>query len=353
MPDNARDDVLKQALEWARQGHGVALAVVVSTWGSSPRPVGSKMAINDTGAFVGSVSGGCIESFVVSEAIDVIADGGHQDLTYGVTDEQAEAVHLTCGGNIRIFIERAPPLAELERMAGDQPVTRAVDLATGEDLMIDGVNASGRLLLSDDTLGEVQCLHKQGAGGIIVHESDAEVFVTTYTRPRRMIVVGAVHIAQLLAPMATAVGFEVTVIDSRPAFATPERLPGVTVIHERTERCIQRLSLDSRTALVLLAHDPILDDPALHAALLSPAYYIGCLGSKHTHAKRVERLREAGFSEDAIKRLHAPVGLDIGGRSSGEVAVSILAEIIAVGNRRDPEEVLRGEEMRSQVSSAS
>jgi len=331
------DDVLKQAIAWKEAGYGVALATVISTWGSSPRPVGSQLAISDSAAFVGSVSGGCIESFVVSEAIDVIADGGVQDLTYGVTDEQAEAVRLTCGGKVRVFIERAPPLDELRRMAADRPVTRVVDLSSGAALLVeDGGKASGQLALGDDTLGEVHCLHKQGAGGITLREGDNELFVMTCIRPRKLVIVGAVHIAQLLAQMATVVGFEVTVIDSRPAFTTSERLPGITVIRERTERAMKKLSVDSGTGLVILAHDPILDDPALHIALNSPAYYIGCLGSRRTHAKRLERLRAAGFGEDALRRLHAPVGLDIGGRSSGEIAVSILAEAIAVANGKKP-----------------
>lgn len=333
--DNGRvsgDDVLKQAIAWMDKGYGVALATVVSTWGSSPRPAGSQLAINDKGAFVGSVSGGCIEPFVISEAIDIIADGEPQDLKYGVTDEQAHEVRLTCGGNIRVFVEQAPPRAELEKMASGRPVTRVVDLESGAALMVDDESATGALVLNEDTLNEVRCLHKHDAGGSVIREGGAELFVMTYTRPRGLVVIGAVHIAQILVPMATAVGFETTVVDFRPAFATPERFPGVTTIRERTERALQSLHLDSRTALLTLAHDPILDDPALHAALASPAYYIGCLGSRRTHAIRLDRLRGAGFSEDALQRLHAPVGLDIGGRSSGEIAVSILAEIIAVGN---------------------
>jgi xanthine dehydrogenase accessory factor len=328
------DDVLKAAMAWMDRGHGVALAIVVDTWGSSPRPIGSQLVINDRGAFVGSVSGGCIEPLVVSEAIDIIASGEPQCLEYGITTEQAHEVRLTCGGNIRIFIGRAPPRSELERMAGDRPVTRVVDLTSGAALMVDDESAAGELVLSDDTLNEVHCLHKQGVDGIIIREGGAEIFVLTYTQPRRLVIIGAVHIAQILAPMATAIGFEVTVVDSRPAFATPERLPGATVVRERTENALQRLHLDSRTALVTLAHDPLLDDPALHAALVSPAYYIGCLGSRRTHCLRLNRLREAGFGEDILQSLHAPVGLDIGGRSAGEIAVSILAEIIAVGNEK-------------------
>lgn len=328
------DDVLKEAIVWMDRGHGVALAIVVDTWGSSPRPIGSQMVVNDRGAFVGSVSGGCIEPFVVSEAIDIIANGEPQCLEYGVTTEQAHEVRLTCGGNIRIFIGYAPLRAELEKMVGDRPVTRVVDLTSGAALMVDDESTVGELVLSEGTLNEVHCLHQQGTDGIVIREGDAELFVVTYAQPRRLVIVGAVHIAQILAPMATAIGFEVTVVDSRPAFATPERLPGVAVVRERTKIAMKRLHLDSRTALVTLAHDPILDDPALHAALVSPAYYIGCLGSRRTHFARLDRLRGAGFSEDILKCLHAPVGLNIGGRSAGEIAVSILAEIIAVGNEK-------------------
>ena len=328
------DDVLKQAIAWVEEGHSVALAVVVSTWGSSPRPVGSHLAINETGAFVGSVSGGCVESFVVSEAIDVMAEGGSQNLEYGVTDKQAEEVQLTCGGNIRVFVEQAPSLLELKKMIGNKPVTRVINLFDGATLMVEGESVTGALKLGKDTLDEVHCLHKQGVSGVVIPEDDTELFVMTYMRPRKLIIVGAVHITQKLVSMAAATGFEVIVIDSRPAFATSERLPGVTVVRERTEQAMKKLSLDSRTAVVILAHDPILDDPALHAALLSPVYYIGCLGSRRTHAKRIERLSRAGFGSDDLQRLHAPVGLDIGGRSSGEIAVSILAEIIAVGNNK-------------------
>ena len=331
------DEVLQQAIAWIEEGHGVALAVVVDTWGSSPCPVGSQLAINDRGAFVGSVSGGCIEPPVISEAIDIIANGEPQSLEYGVSDETAREVRLTCGGNIRVFVMRAPPRAELEKIMGDSPVTRVIDLANGATLMVDDTSVTGALRLSEDSLNQVHCLHKQGGGGTVIREAETELFVMTHSRPRKLIIIGAVHIAQILAPMATAIGFEVTVIDSRPAFARSERLPGVSIIHQRSEQAMQGLTIDSRTALTILAHDPILDDPALHAVLESPAYYIGCLGSRRTHAGRLDRLREAGFDEEALERLHAPVGLDIGGRSAGEIAVSILAEIIAVGNGKNLE----------------
>ncbi len=326
------NEVLRQATAWLDEGHGVALAIVISTWGSSPRPVGSQMAINDNGSFVGSVSGGCIEPFVISEAIDIIAEGEPQSLNYGVSDETAQEVRLSCGGNIRVFVMPAPPRSEFEKLLGESPATQIIDLVNGDTLILGDDTFEGSLQLSEDALNHAQCLHKQGGGGTVIHDGETELFVMTHTQRRKLIIVGAAHIAQMLVPMATAVGFEVTIIDSRPAFAKSERIPGATLIQQRSEQAIQGLTIDSRTALALLAHDPVLDDPALHAALGSPAYYIGCLGSRRTHAKRLDRLREAGFDEIALERLHAPVGLDIGGRSAGEIAVSILAEIIAIGN---------------------
>ncbi len=326
------DKVLQQAIAWLDEGHGVALAIVISTWGSSPRPVGSHMAINDTGAFVGSVSGGCIEPFVISEAIDIIVEGEPQNLEYGVSDETAQEVRLSCGGNIRVFVMPAPTRKEIETILDESPVTQVIDLANGTTLLLDDNKVSGRLQPGEEALKQAQCLHKQGGDGTIVHDDKAELFVMTHSRQRKLIIVGAVHIAQVLAPMAMAIGFEISVIDSRPAFARSERIPGVTMIQQDSEKAIQGLTIDSRTALALLAHDPILDDPVLHAALNSPAYYIGCLGSSRTHASRLDRLYAAGFEEASCQRLHAPVGLDIGGRSAGEIAVSILAEIVAVGN---------------------
>ncbi|MCP3689799.1 MAG: XdhC family protein [Gammaproteobacteria bacterium] len=333
---SSNDKVLQQAITWLDEKHGVALAIVISTWGSSPRPVGSLMAINDQGAFAGSVSGGCIEPFVISEAIDIISEGESQSLEYGVSDETAQEVRLSCGGNIRVFVAPAPTRVELKKILGESPVTRVIDLTSGASLMLDGDETFGDLQPGEEALNQAQCLHKQGGSGAVIHDGDNELFVMTHSRPHKLIIVGAVHIAQMLAPMAMAIGFEISVIDSRPAFAKSERIPGVTMIQQNSEQAIQSLTIDARTALALLAHDPILDDPVLYAALRSPAYYIGCLGSSRTHAARLHRLREAGFEEASCLRLHAPIGLDIGGRSAGEIAVSILSEIIAVGNGKMP-----------------
>jgi xanthine dehydrogenase accessory factor len=329
--------IIQQSITWLDQGYGIALVVVVNTWGSSPCPVGSQMVINDRGEFAGSVSGGCIEPFVISEAIDIIESGDSRCLEYGVSDEQAREVRLTCGGSIRVFVERAPARSELQRMKGNKPVTRVLDLSSGATLQLDDQGFTGELKLSESRLSEVICLHKQGTNGSILGQDNPELFVMTHRKPKDLVIVGAGHISQNLAPMATAIGFKVTIIDSRPVFAAPERFPGITILHKRSEQAMEGLRLTCRTAVAILAHDPAIDDPILHAALVSPAYYIGCLGSRQTHGKRLDRLREKGYQEESFKRLHAPIGLDIGGRSSAEIAVSILAEIIAVENKTGPE----------------
>jgi len=184
--------------------------------------------------------------------------------------------------------------------------------------------------LDEQSISDARLLLKHGTSGSI-----GKLFVKVYARPRSLVIVGAVHIAQALAPMAVGIGFNVSVIDPRPKFAAPERLPGVTIITERPPSAVDHITFDNWTAVVALAHDPLLDDPVLKAALKSDAYYIGCLGSRKTHAARLERLRSQGFLEEDFERLHGPVGLDIGGKSPGEIAVSILAEIIAVGNGKN------------------
>jgi len=314
-----------------RDGHRVALASVVSTWGSSPRPIGSQLVINDKGEFAGSVSGGCIESYVISEALDVIAEGEPQDLTYGVTDEQAREVRLSCGGKVRVFVEQAPEMDVLKKLSGPQSFARIVDIEKGTSAVVGEEIGEGSLELSKDLLAETRRRLSCDESGV-VHDGNREFFISVFAQPRRLIITGAVHIAQALAPMAVAIGYDVTVIDQRPAFAQPERLGAVTILAERTETAMAGIELDARTAVAVLAHDPLLDDPALVAALKSPAFYIGCLGSRKTHAARLQRLGEKGFGESDFKRLYSPVGLDIGGRQPSEIAVSIIAEILAVSH---------------------
>lgn len=206
-------------------------------------------------------------------------------------------------------------------------VTRLTD---GAQTLYDGSAWNGTLQLPDERRAEVQRMLVADRSGLLAGTED--LFVRSYARPPRLIVVGAAHISQFLAPMAAMAGFEVTVIDPRRAFASEDRFPGVTLIGEWPDEALPRLRLDATSAVVTLTHDPKIDDPALVAALNSPAYYIGALGSKRTHAKRIARLAEAGLGEKTA-RIHAPVGLDLGGRAPREIAVSILAELIQVRYR--------------------
>jgi len=213
-----------------------------------------------------------------------------------------------------------------------QPIALVTRLADGAQSLYDGTTCRGEVTLDAKQLEEARELLVSGRSATLKSCPEA-VFVRSYTPPARLVIVGAVHISQFLAPMAALAGFEVTVVDPRQAFATTQRFPGVNLVTEWPDRALDQIGLDDHTAVVTLTHDPKLDDPALIAALKSPAFYIGALGSTRTHARRVERLREKGLA-DFVPRIHAPVGLDLGGRSAAEIAVSALAQVIQQRYRR-------------------
>lgn len=321
---------LRKASEWAAAGRKVALATVVETWGSSPCPAGSQMTVNDKAGFAGSVSGGCIESAVVSEALEVLREGKPALLGYGVSDEQGHAAGLACGGTVSVFVEPMDA-AVLAAFQGPKPFVRAVGLTSGRWAALRGNQATGPLTLEGPALAEARAAAQDG--NCRVERSGPEpVFVQPVPPLLRMLIVGAVRIAQTLAPMAVEAGFEVTVIDPRRAFATPERFPAFAVVREWPDKALPELGLDPGTAVVALTHDAKPDDMALGLALRSEAFYVGALGSRRTHAKRVARLKEAGYTDAEIARICAPIGLDIGARTPAEIAVSILAEVIAAKN---------------------
>lgn len=315
------DDMPERALSWVRAGKGAALATVVETWGSAPRRVGSMLAISSEAEIEGSVSGGCVEGAVVIEALEAIDDGRPRMLEYGVSDGDAFAVGLACGGTIRIWLEpicdTGLPVADLEALSKARTERRAIGYRVG-------TSSGGRSLVNPIDYPERFRADRSGM------EEDGETFVAIHNPPLRLIVVGAVHIAQALVPMARVVGYDPVVVDPREAFASEARFPGERLVHDWPDEALEAIGLDARTALVLLTHDPKLDDPAIHAALKSDAFYIGALGSTRTHAKRVERLLEAGFSNDEIERIHGPVGLDIGSSGPAEIALSILSQMTSV-----------------------
>ena len=310
-------DLPALALDWHRAGRGVAIATVVQTWGSAPRAVGSQLVIDADGAMEGSVSGGCVEGAVIAEAFEALEDGKPRLLDFGVSDDDAFAVGLACGGEIRILVEpvgSAMPVAALEQLVAARtaakPVAYVTDLETG-----------GPRLQSRDAYPDRFRLDRSGV------EEDGRTFVAVHNPPLRMIVVGAVHIAQHLVAMARACGYAPTVIEPRGAFGSAERFPGEVIVGEWPDEAMAALKPDTRTAVITLTHDPKLDDPAIMAALGTDIFYLGCLGSTRTHAKRVARLEEAGFDAGQIARIHAPVGLDIGGRQPAEIAVSVMAQV--------------------------
>ncbi len=308
--DMAADDgeVLAAALQWLESGQRVGLAVVLATWGSAPRSAGSYMAVAADGGFAGSVSGGCVESAVIAEALELDDGEAPRLLSFGVEDETAWQVGLPCGGSIRVAVFRPDPavLAEIVRHYAERvPTALVLDLNTGAQSLAVGDAAIGAL--------------EPGEGRLI----------RTHDAPWTLIVAGAVHISQALAGMARAVGFAVTVVDPRSAFAAAERFPGTTLVCGEPDEVLAGMTLDRRTAVVSLTHVPRLDDAALVAGLASPAFYVGALGSTRTHAKRRQRLGGLGVTEAALDRISAPVGLDIGAKTPAEIAVSIIAEIIA------------------------
>ena len=300
MPDN--DSVLSAAAAW--RGEPMAIATVVSTWGSAPRPRGSHMIVHQDGRFEGSVSGGCVESDIMAAAADVIAGAPFQLRRYGVADAAAWEVGLPCGGEIEVLVQ--PVSAEgfdpelFDRIAEARDRGRAISVST------------------DLSTGQSSLRTMEGA-----------VFVNRYDPPRRLLIIGAVQIAQSLAGLARELGIATTVIDPRARFLTEERFPGVTLDDRWPDEAVAAHAPGPATAVVTLSHDTKIDDPALIAALAAPTGYVGALGSRRSHAARRERLAAAGVAEADLDRIDAPVGLDIGAVGPAEIALSIAAAIVA------------------------
>ncbi|MDX1647309.1 MAG: XdhC/CoxI family protein [Longimicrobiales bacterium] len=360
--DPVTPDPLHAAADGLSRDGVVGLATVVRTWGSAPRQAGAQMCVGASGDLVGSVSGGCVEGAVVQTIQELLESGGHEVLSFGVSDEEAWEVGLACGGQVEVLAEvvrEAPWLSEvLEARSRGDAVVIAVDLEDGARTLLrpldglSGHDGSGTVPTTGGsgiapttggsgtapTTGGYASPELLEAARLAVREDRSKTWETNgrtyllqvFNPPVRVLIVGAVHIAQPLSAMVRQAGFDVAVIDPRHAFATEARFPGTELLRSWPGEALEEAGVDHRTAVVTVTHDPKLDDPALQAALRSPAFYVGALGSRRTHAKRVARLREAGFSEDEIGRIHAPVGLDIGARTPGEIAASVLAEIVGV-----------------------
>ena len=313
------DEISGIASDWHKAGRGAVLATVVQTWGSAPRPVGSQLAVSGEGEIMGSVSGGCVEGAVVAEALDALEDGRCRILEFGVSDDEAFAVGLACGGTIRVMVEpvglgHGPDVTLLDQLNSATADREAIGLETD-------VETWTRRVVAYADRPDAFDADKSG------FDPSGTQFLLVSNPALRLAVVGGVHIAQPLCEMARLTGYDVTLIDPRDAFASPARFPGQVLVHDWPDAALEAHGVDHRTAVVTLTHDPKLDDPALKTALNSPAFYIGALGSTRTHAKRASRLQEAGFSEGQIARIDAPIGSDIGAKSPAEIAIAVMAEL--------------------------
>jgi xanthine dehydrogenase accessory factor len=304
------DNMANVALGYLASGKGAALATVISTWGSAPRPKGAQLAISEDGYFQGSVSGGCVEGAVILAAQDAIRDGKCHVLEYGIADEDAFAVGLACGGDIQILVEPVGVGDGLEK----QLLEDAIHAAKTRQPFAYRVNLNNwsRERVNPDGL----TTGKQG-----------EVFTYVANPNLRMIIIGAVHVTQTLAPLARMTGYDVLLVDPRDSFATKARFPDENFIDAWPDEALMQVGLDAHTAVITLSHDPKIDTPALVVALKSDVFYIGSLGSKKTHAKRVSELQIQGFTGTDIARIHGPIGLDIGSKTPAEIAISIMAEV--------------------------
>lgn len=340
-------DILDTVDDWLAQGHQVALATVVDTWGSAPRGVGAKMAVTaadpSSPAMVGSVSGGCVENAVIEEAINSLSDGKPRLLNFGVSDDTAWEVGLACGGKIAVYVE---PLDNAWWQAVSDAVrhnqeTTTVTVLTGDlagqklhilDTALDGnkQSLSGLTDTQIDALLDASTAQKRSQRVTI---ADVDVLIDQH-RPRpRLVIVGGAHVAQSLAVYAAELDFRVALIDPRKVFATQARFPGLeTVLHSYPDKALEQLGIDTETYITVLTHDPKIDDPALITALASKAPYIGVLSSSRTHRKRLARLTDAGIDPQLFDRIRIPIGLNIGAKTPEEIALCIMAEIVAVRN---------------------
>jgi xanthine dehydrogenase accessory factor len=343
-------DILDQITKWWDSGETFGLATVVNTFRSAPRDPGAALAVSGGGEVVGSVSGGCVEGAVYELAREVCETGQPVLQTYGISDDAAFDVGLTCGGIIELFVE---PVSR-ERFLGLGDVAAAirdeVPVAVATVISGPGMLGARRIIRADaatGTLGagdrldeavddDARGMLAQGLTGVRHYGEhgerrldDLSVFVQSFAPPPRMLVFGAIDFAAAVARAGKFLGYRVTVCDARPIFATHARFPDADeVIVDWPHRYLAQTPIDSRTVICVLTHDPKFDVPVLEVALRTPAGYIGAMGSRRTHDDRLARLREAGLTEDELTRLRSPIGLDLGARTPEETAVSVAAELI-------------------------
>ena len=343
-------DVLDDLDRWQHQGERIAVATLIDVQGSAPRLPGARFAVTESGEVSGSVSGGCVEADLFEHALQVLAGGQPAIVRYGISDELAFEVGLSCGGEIEVLVEPFRPDPAWQALRDALLSQRSAALAVGLEppalvgrkmvVFEDGTTTGSVDEELDSAIAEqARGLLLEGGTRKLALAGPGEeriVFLEAFRPPPHLFLLGAAFAAPPLARMASEAGFRVTVVDPRAAFATRERFPTADeVIVGWPNEVVETAGLGPYSYIVLLLHDPKFDVPALLPALRSEAGYIGVMGSRRTHERRIDQLREHGFGDDALARLRAPIGLDLGGREPAEIAVSILAEMLAVRHGRD------------------
>jgi xanthine dehydrogenase accessory factor len=334
-------EVLPDIERWRARGERFAIATVIATRRSAPRPVGAKFAVSESGEMAGSVSGGCVESDVYEHACEVLDGSQPQLLSYGISDDLAFSVGLPCGGEIDVFVEHAPELLVERLLQTIETEERAV-LFT----VVEGEPLGAELLATEagETFGEgpeelsgrVDELLRKGRNTLLELDEGGKVFAEVYGPAPRLLVIGAVDTAEALCAAAKQLGWRTIVADARAKFATKERIPSADeLLVAWPQDAIEQVQPDYQTAVVVLTHDDKFDVPAIQGALATEAFYIGALGSRRNQERRRERLLEAGVEEQQFERVSGPTGLDIGADTPAETALSILGEILATRAGRD------------------
>ena len=344
-------DILSDLNAWLEQDEQVALATVIQTWGSAPRQAGAKMALTPAGKITGSVSGGCVEGAVFDAGTRTIETSQPQLLQFGVADETAWEVGLACGGNIEVFVQplardfyenvRAQLEAEqphaIVTIVGGNPKQLGRTLVAANGQSVFGSLGATELDEAAIAAAKIAMAEQRSQRTTLAREEAAltEVFVEVVLPPPTLIMVGGVHIAVALTAIAKALGYRTVVVDPRRAFGSLERFPHVDeLIQVWPDEAMTQIGVTASTAIAMLTHDPKLDDPALLTALPGPAFYVGALGSRKTQAKRRERMLAAGVTEAQLERLRGPIGLNIGATTPDEIALSIMAEVVAARNNQ-------------------
>jgi xanthine dehydrogenase accessory factor len=331
-------EILPDIARWRARGDRIALATVIATRKSAPRPVGSKLAISDRGEMAGSVSGGCVENEVYGQACEIFEGAPPQLLSYGISDDEAFAVGLPCGGEIDVFVETAVPelLERVARVIEDQERAVLFTVVEGDGLGAQLLATEGGERVGEGSDEHFEAVLRGGRNVVLDLESGQKVFAEVYGPPPRLLVFGAVDTAEALCRAARSLGWRTIVSDARGKFASRERLPSADeIVVAWPDETLARVQPDHQTAVVVLTHDERFDVPALKGALETDAFYIGALGSRRNQAKRRERLLDEGVDEARLDRIQGPAGLDIGADTPSETALSILAEILAVRAGRE------------------